>query len=153
MLGGLIVLEDDMLGLIRRALGGRDPDRAALQLRATGTPDQVWEVLADGWLYPLWVVGATRMREVDDDWPAVGVAGCTTRSASGRSLLDDDTEVARAASRAAGSSCGPAAGRSGEAEVEIRLTAQGGGHRGRDRGGRRSPGPGALVPEPLRARR
>ena len=36
------------------------------------TPDQVWDVLADGWLYPLWVVGATRMREVDDSWPEVG---------------------------------------------------------------------------------
>ena len=36
------------------------------------TPDQVWEVLTDGWLYPLWVVGATRMREVDDHWPAPG---------------------------------------------------------------------------------
>jgi uncharacterized protein YndB with AHSA1/START domain len=36
------------------------------------TPEQVWSVLADGWLYPLWVVGATRMREVDDEWPAQG---------------------------------------------------------------------------------
>ena len=36
------------------------------------TPDQVWEVLADGWLYPLWVVGASRMREVDAGWPAPG---------------------------------------------------------------------------------
>jgi hypothetical protein len=36
------------------------------------SPEQVWEVLADGWLYPLWVVGATRMRQVDDHWPAVG---------------------------------------------------------------------------------
>ena len=36
------------------------------------SPDQVWEVLADGWLYPLWVVGASRMREVDDTWPAPG---------------------------------------------------------------------------------
>ena len=36
------------------------------------TPDAVWSVLADGWLYPLWVVGASRMREVDDTWPAVG---------------------------------------------------------------------------------
>jgi hypothetical protein len=35
-------------------------------------PVQVWDVLADGWLYPLWVVGATRMREVDDEWPAPG---------------------------------------------------------------------------------
>jgi uncharacterized protein YndB with AHSA1/START domain len=36
------------------------------------TPDQVWEVLCDGWLYPLWVVGASRMRDVDDGWPAPG---------------------------------------------------------------------------------
>jgi len=36
------------------------------------TPGQVWDVLADGWLYPVWVVGATRMRDVDADWPAQG---------------------------------------------------------------------------------
>ena len=48
------------------------------------TPDQVWDVLADGWLYPLWVVGASRMREVDDHWPQEG-QGCTTRSVPGRS--------------------------------------------------------------------
>lgn len=36
------------------------------------TPADVWEVLADGWLYPLWVVGATRMREVEPAWPDVG---------------------------------------------------------------------------------
>ena len=40
--------------------------------RVNATPDQVWDVLADGWLYPLWVVGATRMRSVDDGWPAAG---------------------------------------------------------------------------------
>jgi uncharacterized protein YndB with AHSA1/START domain len=38
----------------------------------SATPEQVWEVLADGWLYPLFVVGASRMRDVDDSWPAVG---------------------------------------------------------------------------------
>ena len=36
------------------------------------TPEQVWSVLADGWLYPLFVVGAARMRDVDGTWPAVG---------------------------------------------------------------------------------
>jgi uncharacterized protein YndB with AHSA1/START domain len=36
------------------------------------TPQAVWNVLADGWLYPLWVVGATRMRDVDSNWPEVG---------------------------------------------------------------------------------
>lgn len=35
-------------------------------------PAAVWEVLSDGWAYPLWVVGATHMRDVDDTWPAVG---------------------------------------------------------------------------------
>jgi uncharacterized protein YndB with AHSA1/START domain len=34
--------------------------------------DAVWAVLADGWLYPSWVVGASRMREVDPAWPGVG---------------------------------------------------------------------------------
>jgi Polyketide cyclase / dehydrase and lipid transport len=32
----------------------------------------VWKVLADGWTYPSWVVGASRMRAVAADWPAVG---------------------------------------------------------------------------------
>jgi uncharacterized protein YndB with AHSA1/START domain len=36
------------------------------------TPDEVWDVLADGWLYPLWMVGATAMDEVDGSWPAEG---------------------------------------------------------------------------------
>ncbi|MCT9821396.1 SRPBCC family protein [Microbacterium sp. W1N] len=34
------------------------------------TPEAVFEVLGDGWLYPTWVVGASRMRAVDDRWPA-----------------------------------------------------------------------------------
>jgi hypothetical protein len=31
-------------------------------------------VLADGWTYAQWVVGSSRMRSVDDDWPAPGSA-------------------------------------------------------------------------------
>jgi hypothetical protein len=34
--------------------------------------EAVWSVLADGWLYPSWVVGASRMRAVDAEWPAAG---------------------------------------------------------------------------------
>jgi len=33
---------------------------------------RVFEVLADGWLYPTWVVGAARIRAVDHTWPAAG---------------------------------------------------------------------------------
>jgi hypothetical protein len=36
------------------------------------TPEDVFAVMADGWLFPTWVVGASRMRDVDAAWPAVG---------------------------------------------------------------------------------
>jgi hypothetical protein len=36
------------------------------------TPDDVFAVLEDGWIYPLWVVGAARIRDVDEAWPAPG---------------------------------------------------------------------------------
>jgi uncharacterized protein YndB with AHSA1/START domain len=36
------------------------------------TPEQVFAVLADGWSYASWVVGAAHMRDVDASWPAVG---------------------------------------------------------------------------------
>jgi uncharacterized protein YndB with AHSA1/START domain len=36
------------------------------------TPDKVWSVLTDGWIYPGWVVGASRMRAVEDGWPEAG---------------------------------------------------------------------------------
>ncbi|CAM4086287.1 SRPBCC family protein [Kibdelosporangium persicum] len=32
----------------------------------------VFDVLADGWLYVCWVVGASHIRDVDDKWPAEG---------------------------------------------------------------------------------
>ena len=32
----------------------------------------VWDVLSDGWLYASWVVGASRVRDVDPGWPATG---------------------------------------------------------------------------------
>ncbi len=40
--------------------------------RIDATPEQVFAVLADGWLYPSWVVGASRIRGVHDTWPAEG---------------------------------------------------------------------------------
>lgn len=35
-------------------------------------PEAVFAVLRDGWLFPTWVVGASRMRAVDSLWPLVG---------------------------------------------------------------------------------
>ena len=54
--------------------------------------EAVWEVLADGWLYPLWVVGASRMREVDGHWPEVG-SRLHHSVGSWPLLVDDETEV------------------------------------------------------------
>lgn len=38
----------------------------------TATRQQVWDVIADGWTYSQWVVGNTRMRAVEPNWPAPG---------------------------------------------------------------------------------
>lgn len=54
--------------------------------------DRVWAVLADGWLYPVFVVGASRMRDVDADWPAAGAALHHSVGAW-PALIDDSTTV------------------------------------------------------------
>ncbi|EGD43792.1 SRPBCC family protein [Nocardioides sp. WG-D5] len=56
------------------------------------SPEHVWEVLSDGWLYPLWVVGASRLRDADKDWPNVG-SQLHHSVGVWPLLLDDSTEV------------------------------------------------------------
>ncbi len=112
------------------------------------SPDKVWEVLADGWLYPVWVVGATRMRDVDAEWPATG--SLLHHSAGVWPLVvSDSTEVLESLPghflrlRARGWPLG-------EAEVAITLTAHGSGTLvaiDEDV----AAGPGRLVPAPLRS--
>jgi uncharacterized protein YndB with AHSA1/START domain len=40
--------------------------------RIAAPPGQVWAVLADGWTYSGWVVGASHVRAVDPGWPEAG---------------------------------------------------------------------------------
>ena len=111
------------------------------------SPERVWEVLSDGWLYPLWVVGASRMRDVDASWPEVG-SRLHHSVGVWPALIDDNTEVL---------ACEP--GRSmrlrargwplGEAEVSIRLTASGA-HTLVELEEDVVSGPGSLVPEPVK---
>ena len=54
------------------------------------SPAAVFEVLADGWLYPTWVVGASRMRDVDAAWPASG-AKLAHSVGAWPALIDDET--------------------------------------------------------------
>jgi Polyketide cyclase / dehydrase and lipid transport len=55
------------------ALAGNVLDGAlTVRCDSTATRQQVWDIIADGWTYSQWVVGNSRMRAVDADWPAVG---------------------------------------------------------------------------------
>src|SRR5205823_1407725 len=54
----------------RTARGGALMSVTRRQVAAS--PEQVFAVLADGWLYASWVVGAARIRDVDDGWPSPG---------------------------------------------------------------------------------
>ncbi|MCD2169264.1 SRPBCC family protein [Microbacterium sp. JC 701] len=57
------------------------------------TPDDVFRVLANGWLYPLWVVGTSRMRDVSEQWPAEGAT--LHHSFGSWPLVVNDTTVMR----------------------------------------------------------
>ncbi|MFI5250782.1 MAG: SRPBCC family protein [Gemmatimonadales bacterium] len=56
------------------------------------TPEQVFAVLADAWVYPTWVVGASRLRAADPGWPR---AGCKLHHSIGvwPLVLNDETRV------------------------------------------------------------
>ncbi|WP_434441409.1 SRPBCC family protein [Lentzea sp. E54] len=45
---------------------------AEVSLNVEAPVGAVWAVLADGWSYAGWVVGASHIRDVDDGWPAQG---------------------------------------------------------------------------------
>jgi hypothetical protein len=111
------------------------------------TPQQVWDVLTDGWLYPVWVVGASRMRDVDATWPAVG-AKLHHSVGVWPALLDDNTEVLESSApthlrlRARGWPVG-------EAEVDLRITAHAEGSEVAITEDVVA-GPGLAMPKPLR---
>jgi hypothetical protein len=111
------------------------------------TPDQVWRVLADGWLYPLWVVGASRMREVDDNWPEVG-SRLHHSVGLWPLMLDDNTEVT-GVTPGVTLSLRARAWPMGEAAVHIRLSPVGTDTEVRIDEDVVS-GPGALMPQPVR---
>src|ERR671921_794660 len=56
------------------------------------SPEAVFDVLADGWLYPSWVVGASRIRDVEAAWPAPG-AKIHHSFGVWPALIDDSTSV------------------------------------------------------------
>lgn len=65
---------------------------AEVSAHASVAPSRVWQTLADGWMYSSWVVGTSKIRAVDDGFPA---AGTKIHHAVGMwpLLLEDDSEV------------------------------------------------------------
>lgn len=61
------------------------------------TPEAVFDVLADGWSYSQWVVGASRVRDVTEGWPAEGTH--IHHSVGAWPLLIDDTTTVRSCDR------------------------------------------------------
>ena len=116
--------------------------------RIAATPSEVFAVLADGWLYPTWVVGAARMREVDDSWPSQR-ARLHHSFGVWPFLIDDETEIIawepprRAVLEARGWPLGTA-----RVEIAVTPDAQGGClvriHEDPNKG------PGQLIPKPVR---
>ena len=120
---------------------------ATISRTMQATPDQVWDVLADGWLYPLWVVGASRMREVDATWPEAG-AQLHHSVGAWPLLLDDNTQVIDA-TPGRSLTLHARARPSGIAEVRLTLEAVGSETRVVMEEDAVS-GPALLVPKPLR---
>ncbi|MCC6496960.1 MAG: SRPBCC family protein [Propionibacteriaceae bacterium] len=52
--------------------GHRKDPGPTISRRVSAPAEAVWSVLADGWSYANWVVGAARVRDVDPGWPAQG---------------------------------------------------------------------------------
>ncbi|MFD1824114.1 MULTISPECIES: SRPBCC family protein [Mumia] len=110
--------------------------------------DQVFAVLADGWTYASWVVGASRIRDVDEGFPSPGTK--IYHSVGTWPILIDDTTSVLA--------CEPGK----RLELQVRAWPMGEGYVGltlRDRDGTTTvemeehtvSGPAKLLPGPVEA--
>lgn len=114
---------------------------------AKASPQDVWAVIADGWSYAGWVVGASRIRAVSAEWPAPG-ARIHHSVGAWPAVLDDETVVLDSQPgrmirlRAKTNPLG-------EAVVELELTPDGDGTRIEMREDAQS-GPMSLIPRAVR---
>lgn len=107
----------------------------------------VWDVLDDGWSYATWVVGASRVRDVDASWPAQGARihhsfGIWPALLNDTTVVESSVEPSELVLTARG---WPA----GEARVSISITPRGGGCTVTIEEDASS-GPGKLIPKPVR---
>ena len=105
-------------------------------------------MLADGWTYPLWVVGASHMRTVDPEYPAVGA--CLHHSVGLWPLLIEDTTEVLAVEPDRRLVLQARAWPTGTAHVELQLEPAPGGTMVRMTECAAS-GPAALLPAPVQS--
>jgi len=55
-----------------KAVRHPDDPGPTISREVAAPPAAVWSVLSDGWSYATWVVGTSRIRQVDPNWPEVG---------------------------------------------------------------------------------
>lgn len=111
------------------------------------SPQDVWAVISDGWSYAGWVVGASRIRAVEGDWPAKGSR--IHHSVGAWPVLLGDESVVLESEPAALIRLAARARPLGEAWVEIALLPHGSGTRIEMREDVQS-GPVRLVPAMVR---
>ena len=131
--------------------GRTDAGNAVVSRTVNAPPEFVWSVLADGWMYATWVVGASRIREVDPHWPATG-SRIHHSVGLWPTLLDDNTEVLKS------DAAGPVrelllqarAWPAGEAQVRLLVSSAGAHHSTVSIVEDVTAGPGRLIPRPAR---
>jgi hypothetical protein len=111
--------------------------------------ESVVAILRDGWSYAAWVVGASRIRSVDDAWPEPG--STIHHSAGAWPAVINDTTVSRRWDGAGRLELQARGWPLGEARIRIEVRPDPGGdgctiHMAEDA----VRGPGTLVPKPLR---
>ncbi|WNV92184.1 SRPBCC family protein [Umezawaea sp. Da 62-37] len=120
-----------------------------VELEIPVPPDQVFALLADGWSYAGWVVGATHIRDVDEGWPAVGTR--IHHSVGAWPLQIEDETVVLAVLPGSALELRAKLWPFGVAKVRFELTSVAGGGTGVSMSEKAVSGPGALMPEAVQA--
>jgi len=122
--------------------------RPRVSRQVAAPAEAVWAVLADGWQYATWVVGASRVRAVEEGWPAAGTRlhhsfGPWPAVISDATVSEEAEEPHHLVLTARGWPLG-------EARVEIDIVPDGPGSCTVSIAEDASKGPGTVVPMPLR---
>jgi hypothetical protein len=57
---------------VKPPISGHETAMSTIKLDVPAAPNELFDVLSDGWMYAGWVVGASHIRDVDENWPEPG---------------------------------------------------------------------------------